>query len=564
VFKPLVAIPADATLNIAYRSSNFPGKKGRFPTVSTELLIVAASLFFTVFSNGPFWSAMLGGRNWSAAATWLFAGALFVILTAIHSLLLGLVVTRRTAKPVLLLLFLLTAAAAFYMRRYKVFLDLGMLRNILHTDVNEAKELLSFALFFDIALYGVLPGILVMRLELARRRMRRATLVRIAFLFSAAAVALGGIALVFQDLSSAMRNQKETRYLITPGNYLISSARVLTLATVDAHAARMPLGSDAALGAAWADRKKPALLLLVVGETARAANWGLNGYARQTTPRLAQTDIVNYRHVTSCGSNTEVSLPCMFSPFGRKNYDEEKIHRYESLLHVLKHGGFKTLWRDNQSGCKGVCDGLEQQQLRNSKHATLCNDERCLDEILLENLDVEISKETGNLVVVLHQLGNHGPAYWRRYPETFRRFIPTCDTADLGKCTRQEIVNSYDNALLYTDHFLDRAIRLLKAQTSHHAAMIYVSDHGESLGEKGVYLHGLPYAIAPKEQTEVPMVMWLSAGFASSFGLDTGCLRKHASDPISHDYLFHTTLGMLQVTTQVYDRSYDLSANCHG
>ncbi|HEX2529921.1 MAG TPA: phosphoethanolamine--lipid A transferase [Burkholderiaceae bacterium] len=532
--------------------------------MSTELLIVAASLFFTVFSNGPFWSAMLGGRNWSAAATWLFAGALFVILTAIHSLLLGLVVTRRTAKPVLLLLFLLTAAAAFYMRRYKVFLDLGMLRNILHTDVNEAKELLSFALFFDIALYGVLPGILVMRLELARRRMRRATLVRIAFLFSAAAVALGGIALVFQDLSSAMRNQKETRYLITPGNYLISSARVLTLATVDAHAARMPLGSDAALGAAWADRKKPALLLLVVGETARAANWGLNGYARQTTPRLAQTDIVNYRHVTSCGSNTEVSLPCMFSPFGRKNYDEEKIHRYESLLHVLKHGGFKTLWRDNQSGCKGVCDGLEQQQLRNSKHATLCNDERCLDEILLENLDVEISKETGNLVVVLHQLGNHGPAYWRRYPETFRRFIPTCDTADLGKCTRQEIVNSYDNALLYTDHFLDRAIRLLKAQTSHHAAMIYVSDHGESLGEKGVYLHGLPYAIAPKEQTEVPMVMWLSAGFASSFGLDTGCLRKHASDPISHDYLFHTTLGMLQVTTQVYDRSYDLSANCHG
>lgn len=564
MYKPLPATSSDTPAETTYPGLDHPAKSWNVRPVSTELLILAASLFFSVFSNGPFWAAMLGGRDWSSASTWLFGGALFVIVTAIHGLLLGLVVTRRTAKPVVVSLCILSAMVSYYMQQYKVFFDPGMLRNILHTDVKEAQELLSFGLFFNVLLYGVLPGLLVMRLKLVDRSMRRATLSRIVFIFGSVIIASGGIALVFQDLSSAMRNQKEARYLITPGNYLVSSMRVLVSDTKDAGAARTPVGTDAVLAASWAGRSKPALLVVVVGETARAANWGLNGYARQTTPKLAESGVLNFPHVSSCGTNTEVSLPCMFSPFGRKDYDEEKIRRHESLLHVLERSGFKTVWRDNQSGCKGVCDGLEQQRLDNSRHAALCDGERCLDEILLDNLDAEINKTKRNMVIVLHQLGNHGPAYSRRYPEAFHRFTPTCDTADLGKCTREQIVNSYDNALLYTDHFLDQTIQRLKAQSTHDAAMIYVSDHGESLGEKGFYLHGLPYAIAPKEQTEVPMVMWLSTGFASSFGLDTNCMRAQATQPISHDYLFHSILGMLQVATQIYDKSYDLTASCRG
>lgn len=562
MYKSLLGIPADATVDTKSRSSNFLTRKWHFRSLSTELLIVAASLFFSVFSNGSFWSAMMGGRDWSVANTWLFGCILFVIVTAVHSLLLGLIVNRVTAKPILVLLFPVTAIVTYYMQRYRVFFDPGMLRNVLHTDVKEAKELLSFTLLINTFLYGVLPCILIMRLKLAKRSFRRALLSRLVFLSGCAIIVLGGIALVFQDLSAAMRNQKEVRYLITPDNYLVSSARVLASDAESSRAARIPVGMDAALGASWATRKKPALLIIVVGETARAADWGLNGYAQQTTPELAELGVLNYPHVSSCGTNTEVSVPCMFSPFGRKDYDEKKIRRHESLLHVLERSGFKIIWRDNQSGCKGVCDGLELQQLDSSRHARLCDSERCLDEILLDKLDAKIDQTKGNMVIVLHQLGNHGPAYSRRYPEAFRRFAPTCDTADLGKCTQQQIVNSYDNALLYTDHVLAQTIQKLKAQTTHDAAMIYVSDHGESLGEKGFYLHGLPYAIAPKEQTEVPMVMWLSTGFASSFTLDKACLEKHAVDPISHDYLFHSILGMLQVTTQVYDKSYDLTASC--
>ena len=530
---------------------------------SSELLIVGASLFFTVFSNGLFWSALLDSRDWSNGGTWLFAGATFAILMAVHGLLLGLVVNRWTAKPVLALLFVATALAVYYMNRYTVFFDPGMVRNILHTDVKEASELLSATLLAYLVMYGLLPCVILSRVKLRGRTWRRALLTRAAFIVGMLALAVGSLALVFQDMSALMRNHKQVRYLVTPGNYLVSAARVLATESVEAGRARLPVGTGAALAAPWATRSKPVLLVVVVGETARAANWGLNGYTRQTTPKLAEADVVNFARVNSCGTNTEASLPCMFSPFGRKDYDEKKIRQHESLLHVLERSGFKTLWRDNQSGCKGVCDGLELQRLGDSRNPALCDGERCLDEILLENLDAELQKSKRNMVIVLHQLGNHGPAYFRRYPKAFRQFTPTCDTADLGKCSRQEIVNSYDNALLYTDHFLDQTMRNLKAQTTHDAAMIYVSDHGESLGERGIYLHGMPYAISPREQTEVPMVMWLSSGFSSSFALDVDCIRKQAAKPMSHDYLFHSILGLLQVTTQAYDKSFDFSAGCH-
>lgn len=534
----------------------------RARTVSTEQLILGVSLFFSVACNGLFWSALLTDRDLTRGSTWLLLFAAFGLVTALHCLLLGLVVTRRTAKPVLCILLLTTAAAIHYMNRYTVFFDTSMLRNVLHTDIREARELLSIHLLASVAGYGVLPSFLVWNVRIASRSWRRAAMMRTVFLIGALAVAVACIAISFQDLSALMRNRKEVRYLVTPGNYIVSLGRVLAAESNEAHGPRIPVAPDAALATAWSRRDKPVLLVLVVGETARAANWGLNGYSRQTTPELAAADVINFPYVTSCGTNTETSLPCMFSPYGRAHYDEKEIRRHESLLHVLARTGFRVIWRDNQSGCKGVCDGLEQHSTNTASRSALCDGDHCLDEALLENLEAEVRQSPRNTVVVLHQLGNHGPAYFHRYPQAFGRFAPTCDTADLGKCSRQEIVNSYDNALLYTDHFLAQTIRQLGALVSHDTAMIYVSDHGESLGENGIYLHGLPYTIAPHQQKEVPMVMWMSDGFAGSLGVDPGCLRRQTARPVSHDYLFHSLLGMLQVATRDYDASLDFTAAC--
>lgn len=537
-------------------------QRTRWPIVSTEGLILLISLIFAVFYNSQFWSAVMAGRGWSNGQTWLFAVAIFGLLIGSHAFLLSLVVGRKSAKPLMSILFVVTALAMYYMQRYTVFFDATMVRNIIYTDVKEARELVTWGMVGHVMLYGVVPAWLVWQIPLQKRTWKSTVIRRVLFMTGTAVVVVGSVALVFQDFSALMRNQKEVRYLITPGNYLVSLSRVLLTDTRTAQAKKIPIALDAHLDEAWETRSKPTLLVLVVGETARAANWGLNGYSRQTTPELAKLDVVNFPHMTSCGSNTEVSLPCMFSSFGRRNYDETDIRQHESLLHVLARTGFHISWRDNQSGCKGVCEGLEQQRIDGRGDKAFCDGERCFDEILLNSLDAEIQHASGNMVVVLHQLGNHGPAYYRRYPNAFRRFMPTCDTADLGKCTGEQIINSYDNALLYTDYFLSQVIARAKQQTSHNAAMIYVSDHGESLGEKGIYLHGFPYAIAPKEQTEIPMVMWMSPGFAASHWLNMDCLKQKARQPFNHDYLFHSLLGMLGVKTTLYNKAYDITETC--
>lgn len=535
----------------------------RRPSVSINMLALAASMFFAIACNGPFLRGTLEGRTWDAWATWTFAAAMVVLLGALHMLLLCLVLNRWTVRPVLSVLVLTTAFATYYMQRFGVYLDPSMLRNVLRTDPAEARELFGWSMLPHLLFYAVLPLALVWCVRLTTRPPLRALLWRLAAIATSALLILGSLLLVFQDFSAMMRNQKELRYLITPANYLYSAARVLSADTRTAARARAPVGIDARQAPSWQQRSKPALFVIVVGETARASNWGLNGYARQTTPQLEQLDVLNFSDVSACGTNTETSLPCMFSAVGRRNYDEDRIRSSESLLHVLARAGFAVLWRDNQSGCKGVCEGLPQQPIDPALLPDLCTDGRCLDETLLRGLDSVARDTKGNLVIVLHMLGNHGPSYYKRYPDAFRRFAPTCDTGELRQCDRQAVVNAYDNALRYTDHVLAATVALLKAQEPRFdTAMLYVSDHGESLGEKGLYLHGLPYVIAPDEQTRVPMVWWLSPGFTSSFGLSRECLADQAAKPWGHDNLFHSTLGLLQVQTSVYERSLDISAAC--
>jgi len=526
------------------------------PVIASETLLLAVSLYFSMFSNGEFWRNVIV----APAVQWKLAAALFVIITAVHALLLGMLIHRRYARPVLAVLILVTAVATYYMGSYGVYLDSDMLRNILHTDRKESSELLSWRLLMPV-LFAGLPIALLWRVRLRERPWRRALAIRTGFLAVLLLAFAGAAMLSFQDLSSLIRNRREVRYLVTPANYLVSLARVVTASPPGSRPAKTPIGQDARQLPRIAGRK-PRLLVLVVGETARARNWGLNGYARQTTPELSRLDVINFPDVTACGSSTEVSLPCMFSPYGRHDYDQKKIRDHQSLLHVLEHAGIRTLWRDNQSGCKGVCEGLAIQQLDDADDPELCNGKRCLDEILLRGLDDAVPAGAGDRVVVLHQLGNHGPNYFERYPAGFRRYSPVCESTDLGACDRQAIVNAYDNALGYTDHVLAKLIGQLGRNTDYDTAMIYLSDHGESLGEKGLYLHGVPYAIAPEEQTHVPMVMWLSPGFAATSKLDVACLRREAAEPASQDNLFPSVLGLLDIRTTLYDPDRDLFAGC--
>jgi lipid A ethanolaminephosphotransferase len=538
-------------------------------SIRVEYLALGFSLFFTLVGNRIFWQSALAGHDFSQWHDLFFLAGLFVFIAALQFLLLLLLLMRWSYLPVLGLLSLATACAAYFMEKYGIYLDPGMLRNALRTDYLEARELFSWDMLPYLLFMAGLPIMFLSRISLLRAPLLKSALRRSAFLVLALLLLLGALAFIFKDFSALMRTHKELRYQITPLNLVYSLARVASSDALAAKRARLPVGTDARLAESWQQRKRPVLLVIVVGETARAASWGLSGYVRQTTPQLAGLNVLNFADVTSCGTNTEVSLPCMFSAVGRRDYDEERIRGSESLLHVLDHAQIGVLWKDNQSGCKGVCDGLTQVRTEASRSPTRCADGRCFDEALLDGLDDLIGKSQGNQakqanqVIFLHTLGNHGPAYSQRYPENFRKFTPACDNSDLGKCSNEQIVNAYDNALLYTDHVLAQTIAFLQRHAAtHDTAMLYVSDHGESLGENKLFLHGMPYAIAPAVQKKVPMVMWLSPAYAKSFAVDTACLGKRARQSASHDNLFHTVLGMLDVNTLAYEPAFDLMHSC--
>ncbi len=534
------------------------------PRLSSESLIAIVVVFLLATANGPFWRAALAGRPFDHWSTWGFAAALAALIGGGYFFALGLVSHRWTVRPLLALLLVAAASANYYMERFGVFMDRAMVRNVLATNVGEARELLNWGLSLHVLVFGVLPAAALWWPQLTQRRLLRAIGIRALWMVVAAGVAVAAILPVFADFASLMRNQKEVRHLVTPGNAVAGLAGNLFGRTARAKGPTQTVGADAVLAETWRARKRPMLFVLVVGETARAQNFGLNGYERNTTPQLAQRGVVNFPNAWACGTSTEVSVPCMFSPFGRHSYDEDKILSHESLLHVLARVGLQVQWRDNQSGCKGVCAGLPVVQLDRAPVPALCPGGPCLDEILLHGMDRVVADAKGNLFVVMHQLGNHGPAYYRRYPPEFRKFTPVCETDDLRLCSPEQIRNAYDNALLYTDHVLAKVVDFLRArQDRYDTAMLYMSDHGESLGEAGLYLHGVPHSLAPDVQLRVPMVGWFSPGFQQSFGLDEACLRRvAASRRTGHDDLFHSVLGLLDVRTSAYQPQFDLFAAC--
>ncbi len=312
--------------------------------------------------------------------------------------------------------------------------------------------------------------------------------------------------------------------------------------------------------------------MLVVGETARADRFGINGYGRDTTPELARRGVLSWGNVRSCGTSTLASLPCMFSPLGKEAFEARKSE-YENLLDVVQAAGMAVLWVDNQSGCKGVCERVPHAQavdgLQPEQRSRLCEPSgECRDEALLAGLDERLAalpaqRRAQGVLLVLHQMGSHGPAYYKRSAPDAKRFTPECRTEVLADCAHGELVNAYDNTIAATDAFLGRAIDWLGTRSGDYdTGLLYLSDHGESLGEYGLFLHGMPYGVAPDGQKHVPMVAWLGAPLAARQSLSLDCLRAGLAEPLSHDNLYHTVLGALDVRSPSYQPALDAWAGC--
>lgn len=523
-------------------------------------LALLTAVWIAAVANWPLWRALLAlpenlsGRG--ALFTLGFAG----LIAALTLVLLSAAAWRRAIKPAAALLLVPAAAGAHFMGTYGVVIDPTMMTNVLQTNPTETRDLLSLRLLASLLVIGVLPVAWMWRLPVRRLGFGAQFGRNLAGALAALAVGAALLFSIFADLSATMRNHKSLRYLINPHNSFYALGVLAHQANAKPAGPPLPIGQDATLAARPAGARPP-LFLLVIGETARADHFSLNGYARPTNPQLARLDVVSFRDVTSCGTNTAASVPCMVSHLGREGYlARERDH--ENLLDLAWRAGLAVLWLDNQSGCKGVCERVPNAMAPDGAPPALCSEGECLDEALLHGLDARIAalpaeRRARGVLLVMHQMGSHGPAYWRRSPADGKPFQPECETNVLQQCDRQALTNAYDNSIAYTDRVLARAIDWLqRQQAGFEPLMLYVSDHGESLGENGLYLHGLPYAVAPREQTHVPMVVWTPSTERRQ------CLAGQRDTPLSHDHLFHTVAGALGIRASEYRAALDLFAAC--
>ena len=523
------------------------------------------SLVFVVFYNSAFFGEVHKLVDVFSVGGALFALSLALLLWLLTFLILNLVVLPYIAKPLFILIIFGAASASYFMNAYGIVIHRLMIQNVVETDVSEAGGLFSGRLLFWLLL-SIIPALMVARTRLTFGSLRGEAWSKV----KTTAIALVLILLLIFSMSaqyaSFFRNHKDIRQRANPLNFIYAAMSYAAQSNEVVVVA--PIGTDAQLMPQALAATKPNLIILVVGETARADHFGINGYERDTTPQLAQENIINFSQVHSCGTETAVSVPCMFSQLARNDYTDKKAKSQESVLDVIHRAGIPVYWRDNNSSCKGVCDRVEYENIQQWTLPEVCNERECFDNALLHQLDEKLATMQGTRgaqtkLIVLHQKGSHGPDYYHRYPSDAEVFKPTCQTNQLHDCKDQEVVNAFDNTIRYTDQFLAKTIEWLRTnETNYNTAMIYFSDHGESLGENGLYLHGMPYVLAPEAQKHVPMFMWFSTGFEQAQAIDRTCLQQRTGDEFTHDNLFHTLLGLTQVSTKVYDPTLDMLQGC--
>ena len=358
-----------------------------------------------------------------------------------------------------------------------------------------------------------------------------------AALFAGAlAVALAASFAMYSRLAPMVRNHMHLRYIVNPIAGFTSAATVTLGPLFRKSRQLVPISAGVALGASHAAGARAA----IPGRRRRRDGARRSLLAQRLSapdqPRARNAGVLSFRDVRSCGTDTRDSLPCMLSPLGKGAF-EKRSAEHENLLDLLQAAGLAVLWLDNQSGCKDVCNRVPKEStsdLPAAVAARLCSDGECLDDALLVGLDERIARlpeerRRNGVVLVMHQMGSHGPAYYKRSAPAQKRFLPECTNTTLGQCDREQLLNAYDNTIVATDRFLAETIAWLKGRGAGYApALVYMSDHGESLGELGIFLHGLPYAFAPEAQKRVPFIAWLGAELAAQRGIDTRVPRPIA------------------------------------
>jgi len=508
------------------------------------------SLFITVFYNTEIFTILDERFNISSIHSEIFENffyfLIFLILFAYLFIFLILFGIRGALKPLIIFLLITSSFLLYFKNVYGVAVNeniiLSFTDSIIEKNFSEITDLFSLKLLLYIFFFGILPSLPLFFINIKFPYFKKEFFLRISSMLIMLILLIGLVAVDYKGVSLTVRENKELNQKTIPHYYMMSlldivkdKVRFKKEFSILEHTT-VSLNTNSKITG-----------IIVLGETARADFFSLNGYQKNTNPNLSKINIVNYNNAFSCGTLTKVSLPCMFYLGDYHEFSPVKATNETNLLDIILSTNTDVSWVDNNSGCKHVCDRVKTIELSTKEKTNY-------DEILMDHVDQLISESKNNKnLIILHTAGSHGPKYYKRYPEKFDFFKPSCKSNNPQDCTKEELTHAYQNTILYTDYFLSLLIKRLK-QLDHESFMIYASDHGESLGEHGLYLHGVPRSIAPKEQIHIPWIMWFSDQYKENNDLkfiDEGT-------EISHEYFPHTILKALKIESTLYKQNKSL------
>lgn len=456
-------------------------------------------------------------------------------------------VSRFLFKALSTALFIANAAALYFMNIYGIEIDLSMIANIFNTDSREASNLWHWSVIMYVAGLGVLPGLALFWIKVAKPRWLTGFLSSVGVFAALIAWLLAtSFTWLWYDAHATRMGAR-----ILPWSYVVNTGRYLNKYALRNRA--VILLPDATFADATPARKQ--VVIFVLGEAARAENLGYYGYQRDTNPFTMQTDMVALPVGESCATYTIGAAACILTHEGR---NASARTEFEPLPSYLTRHGVETIWRSNNSGPPPM---QVTQSQRARQIADACSGDDCPDGAYDAALNWGISdliatSQSDRIFIGLHQTGSHGPSYATKYPPEFAHFQPVCDTVQVADCSQESLFNAYDNALRYTDYLLADLVAQLESLPDTDSVLIYVSDHGQSLGEGGLYLHGTPTAIAPSQQRRIPFLVWMSLGFQESRSLTYDAIMPDTTFP--HDFPFHSVMGAFGMKSDIYKPQFDI------
>ena len=495
--------------------------------------VLIASLINFLLYHFPFFKFVFNTLDYKSLSGITIIVSLVIIMLVVNAFVLYLIffLSRFVGKLLLVIFFIINAIALYFINTYNVLIDITMIGNVINTDYEEASSFFSWGLIMYLILFGLIPSFFIIKAKIIKESLKR-------FLISFSLTLLFIICMVFVNGGNWRwidKNSTKLGALAMPWSYIVNTSRYYIKKSKENE-------KEILLPNATIKDNEKSIAVLVIGESARSQNFSLYGYEKLTNPLLSKIENLHSYKATACATYTTAGVKCILE---HKNTNK----LYEILPNYLHRNNVEVIWKTTNWGEPPIHikNFYNKTELRKD-----CEGEECsYDEILLKGLQEQIlASNKDKILIVLHTSTSHGPSYNTKYPSRFENFKPVCNSVELGECTSEELINAYDNTIVYTDYILSSLIENLKELKDYNSLMMFVSDHGESLGENNLYMHGIPVAFAPKEQLEIPFIVWMSDNSKQ--------LKYNKTETLSQNHVFHSVLNFLAIESPIYDESMNI------